>query len=348
MILNIKLALKKYFGYESFKPGQEAIINSILQGRDVLGILPTGGGKSVCYQIPALLLPEMCLVISPLIALMKDQVDALNVLGIPAAFINSAMAAGEIRTRLTEARRGKYKLIYVAPERLASEQFTILLQNLPISMIAIDEAHCVSQWGHDFRPAYLDIAPWVDQLPERPVTAAFTATATYRVREDITRLLKLSNPDIYVTGFKRENLHLSAVKGVDRSKYIIRYVETHSEQAGIIYAATRKEVDALYEQLQARGFSAGRYHAGLDQEERRQTQEEFLYDETRIIVATNAFGLGIDKSNVRFVIHHNMPGNIEAYYQEAGRAGRDNEHADCILLYSPGDVQTQKYFIENS
>jgi ATP-dependent DNA helicase RecQ len=348
MAHDIQAALKKYFGYKSFKPGQEAIINSIMQGRDVLGILPTGGGKSVCYQIPALLLPGVSLVISPLIALMKDQVDALNVLGIPAAFINSAMSIGEIRTRMAEASQGRYKLLYVAPERLASEQFTSLLQKLSISMIAIDEAHCVSQWGHDFRPAYVDIAPWIACLPERPVVAAFTATATYRVREDITRLLELSNPDTYVTGFKRENLHLSAVKGVDRTKFIIRYVETHSEQAGIIYAATRKEVDTLYEQLQARGVLTGRYHAGLDKEERRQSQEDFLYDKTRVIVATNAFGLGIDKSNVRFVIHHNMPRHIEAYYQEAGRAGRDNEPADCILLYSPGDVQTQKYFIENS
>jgi ATP-dependent DNA helicase RecQ len=344
---NIQSALKKYFGYESFKAGQETIIESILQGRDTLGIMPTGGGKSVCYQIPALLLPGMSLVISPLIALMKDQVDALNDLGIPAACINSGMGAGEIRTCLTEARQGRYKLLYVAPERLGSENFTNLLRNLPVAMIAVDEAHCVSQWGHDFRPSYLDIAPWIAELPERPVVAAFTATATLRVREDIAKMLELSGPDIYVTGFKRENLHLSAVKGVDKTSFISRYVKSHSSQAGIIYAATRKEVDALYEHLHSRGYSVGRYHAGLDKEERNQNQEDFLYDEIRVIVATNAFGLGIDKSNVRYVIHHNMPRHLEAYYQEAGRAGRDDEHADCILLYAPGDVQTQKYFIEN-
>ncbi len=348
MANNIQAALKKYFGYESFKPGQEPIIDSILQGRDILGIMPTGGGKSVCYQIPALLLPGMSLVISPLIALMKDQVDALNDLGIPAAYINSGMGAGEIRTCLSEARQGRYKLLYVAPERLGSENFTNLLRNLPVALIAIDEAHCVSQWGHDFRPSYLDIAPWIAELPERPVVAAFTATATLRVREDIAKMLELSGPDIYVTGFKRENLHLSAAKGVDKTSFISSYVKNHPEQAGIIYAATRKEVDALYEHLQSRGYLAGRYHAGLDKEERNQNQEDFLYDNIRVIVATNAFGLGIDKSNVRYVIHHNMPRHLEAYYQEAGRAGRDNEHADCILLYAAGDVQTQKYFIENS
>jgi ATP-dependent DNA helicase RecQ len=348
MVNNIQATLKKHFGYESFKPGQEVIVNSILQGQDILGIMPTGGGKSVCYQIPALLLPGMSLVISPLIALMKDQVDALNDLGIPAACINSSMSAGEIRTCLIAARQGQYKLLYVAPERLGSENFTNLLQNLQVAFIAIDEAHCVSQWGHDFRPSYVNIAPWIAGLPKRPVVAAFTATATLRVREDIAKMLELCNPDIYVTGFKRENLHLSAAKGVDKTNFISSYVKSHPEQAGIIYAATRKEVDALYEHLQSQGYSVGRYHAGLAKEERSQNQEDFQYDEIRVIVATNAFGLGIDKSNVRYVIHHNMPRHLEAYYQEAGRAGRDDEHADCILLYAPGDVQTQKYFIENS
>jgi ATP-dependent DNA helicase RecQ len=348
MNLNIQQALKKYYGYSTFKPGQEEIINSILAGRDSLGIMPTGGGKSVCYQLPALLLPGLSLVISPLISLMKDQVDALNELGITAAYINSGMAAGQIRSCLVEARQGSYKLLYVAPERLASESFTNLLRSLPISLIAIDEAHCVSQWGHDFRPSYLGIAPWIAQLPERPVVAAFTATATLPVRADMAKLLELADPDVYVTGFKRENLHLSAIKGVDKSKFIIRYVESHREQAGIIYAATRKEVDSLYEQLRAKGYLAGRYHAGMDKDDRNQNQEDFLYDEIRVIVATNAFGLGIDKSNVRYVIHHNMPRHLESYYQEAGRAGRDGEHADCTLLYAPGDVQTQKYFIENS
>ncbi|MDD3364025.1 MAG: RecQ family ATP-dependent DNA helicase, partial [Syntrophomonas sp.] len=288
MANNVQIALKKYFGYESFKPGQEAIIDSILQGRDTMGIMPTGGGKSVCYQIPALLLPGMSLVISPLIALMKDQVDALNDLGIPAACINSGMGVREIRTCLSEAHQGRYKLLYVAPERLGSENFTNLLRNLPVALIAIDEAHCVSQWGHDFRPSYLDIAPWIAELSERPVVAAFTATATMRVREDIVKMLELSVPDVYVTGFKRENLHLSAVKGVDKTNFISSYVKNHPEQAGIIYAATRKEVDALCQHLQSRGYPVGRYHAGLDKEERNQNQEDFLYDEIRVIVATNA------------------------------------------------------------
>ncbi len=348
MEYNIKQALKKYYGYSSYKDGQEAIINSILQGRDTMGIMPTGGGKSICYQLPALLMPGLSLVISPLIALMKDQVDALNELGITAACINSGMGAGEVRSCLVEANQGHYKLLYVAPERLANESFTNLLRNLPVSMIAIDEAHCVSQWGHDFRPSYLDIAPWIAQLPGRPVVAAFTATATLQVREDMAKLLELSSPDIYVTGFKRDNLHLSAIKGVDKTKFITSYIDKHRDQSGIIYAATRKEADALYEHLQSKGYSAGRYHAGMDKMDRNQNQEDFLYDEIRVIVATNAFGLGIDKSNVRYVIHHNMPRHLEAYYQEAGRAGRDGEQADCILLYAPGDVQTQKYLIENS
>ncbi len=348
MDYNVKQALKKYYGYSSFKPGQEDIIESILQGRDTLGIMPTGGGKSVCYQLPALLLPGLSLVISPLIALMKDQVDALNELGITAACINSGMTAGEVRNRLVEANQGRYKLLYVAPERLASESFTNLLRNLPVSLIAIDEAHCVSQWGHDFRPSYLNIAPWIAQLPERPVVAGFTATATLQVQGDMAQLLELSSPDIYVTGFKRENLHLSAIKGVDKTKFITHYLESHREQSGIVYAATRKEVDSLYEHLQSKGYLVGRYHAGMDKDDRNQNQEDFLYDEIRVIIAANAFGLGIDKSNVRYVIHHNMPRHLEAYYQEAGRAGRDGEQADCLLLYAAGDVQTQKYLIENS
>jgi len=348
MSINIQQALKKYYGYSTFKPGQEEIISSILSGREVLGIMPTGGGKSVCYQLPALMMPGLTLVISPLIALMKDQVDALNELGITAACVNSGMEAGQIRSCLVEAHQGNYKLLYVAPERLASESFTNLLRNLPISLIAIDEAHCVSQWGHDFRPSYLDISPWIEQLPQRPVVAAFTATATLPVRADITKLLNLVNPDVYVTGFKRENLHLSTIKGVDKNKFITRYVESHSDQSGIIYASTRKEVDSLYELLKSKGIAAGRYHAGMDKDERHRNQEDFLYDEIRVMAATNAFGLGIDKSNVRYVIHHNMPRHLEAYYQEAGRAGRDGEHADCILLYAPGDVQIQKYLIENS
>ncbi|HWQ76963.1 MAG TPA: DNA helicase RecQ [Syntrophomonas sp.] len=348
MDIIIQKALKQYFGYSTFKSGQEDIINSILAGHDVLGIMPTGGGKSICYQLPALLRPGLGLVISPLISLMKDQVDALNELGITAACINSGMEAAQIRNCLVEAHQGTYKLLYVAPERLASESFTNLLQSLPISLIAIDEAHCVSQWGHDFRPSYLDIAPWIKELPQRPVIAAFTATATLPVREDMIKLLDLIGPDVYVTGFKRENLHLSVIKGTDKNKFITRYVESHPEQSGIIYAATRKEVDALYELLKSKGWAAGRYHAGMDKDERRRNQEDFLYDEIQVMAATNAFGLGIDKSNVRYVIHHNMPRHLEAYYQEAGRSGRDGEHADCILLFAPGDVQIQKFLIENS
>ena len=348
MKVNLNTALKKYFGYSTFKAGQEDIINSILAGKDIMGVMPTGGGKSICYQLPALLLPGLSLVISPLISLMKDQVDALNELGITAACINSTMESGQISSCLAEARQGKYKLLYIAPERLASNSFTNLLRRLPIALIAIDEAHCVSQWGHDFRPSYLDIAPWIEQLPQRPVVAAFTATATLAVRNDITKLLGLTAPDIYITGFKRENLHLSAIKGVDKNRFITRYIAGHPQQSGIIYAATRREVDALYELLTSKGFAVGRYHAGMEKEERQRSQDDFIYDEIRVMVATNAFGLGIDKSNVRYVIHHNMPRHIEAYYQEAGRAGRDGEHADCILLYAPGDVQTQKYLIEHS
>lgn len=345
---SIKQVLKKYFGYSEFKPGQEAIINNTLQGSESLGIIPTGGGKSLCYQIPALLLPGVSVVVSPLIALMKDQVDALNNLGVPATYISSALTPQEINRRLRQASQGEYKLIYVAPERLTSEYFSRLAQTITISSIAIDEAHCVSQWGHDFRPSYAAIAPWIESMPYRPVISAFTATASDRVREDIIRLLSLQNPSIHLIGFDRPNLHYTVIKGSDRKKFLEQYLKTHSDQSGIIYAATRKEVDSIYSHIQSWGIAVGRYHAGLSNEERNGSQEAFLYDEIRVMVASNAFGLGIDKSNIRYVIHHNMPRNLESYYQEAGRAGRDGEKGDCILLYSPADIQTQKFLIEQT
>jgi ATP-dependent DNA helicase RecQ len=338
--------LKKYFGYETFKPGQEAIINSILQGSDTLGIMPTGGGKSVCYQIPALLLPGLTIVISPLIALMKDQVDALNKVGIPATYINSTLYPEDINYRLYEIEQGKYKMLYIAPERLTADNGN--WPHMEISMIAIDEAHCVSQWGHDFRPAYTMIAPWIEKLPTRPVVATFTATATEPVRRDIIQLLKLNSPGIFITGFDRPNLHFSVVKGMDKRKFIIKYVKGHQQQSGIIYAATRKEVDRIYEYLHTAGFAVGKYHAGMNNNDRTRNQEDFLYDKLQVMVATNAFGLGINKTNIRYIIHHNMPRHIEAYYQEAGRAGRDDQPGDCILLYAAGDIQTQKFLIEQS
>lgn len=340
--------LKKYFGYHEFRPGQEDIITSLLQGRDTLALMPTGAGKSICFQVPALLLPGVTLVVSPLISLMKDQVDGLNNQGIPATYINSALSAAEVRHRLYEISAGKHKLVYIAPERLETDSFQSVLRRLDIGLIAIDEAHCVSQWGHDFRPSFRNIKPFIDQLPVRPVIGAFTATATAEVKSDIMTLLSLRHPDVYVTGFDRPNLSFAVLRGENKQKFILNYLQTHSRQAGIIYASTRKEVDSLYELLHKRGIAVGRYHAGLSDEERAVQQERFLYDDIRVMVATNAFGMGIDKSNVRYVLHYNMPKNMEAYYQEAGRSGRDGEPGECILLFGAQDVLLQKFLIDKS
>lgn len=346
MIEKYKL-LQQYFGYSEFREGQEELIDSILDQRDTLGIMPTGAGKSICFQLPALMLAGITLVVSPLISLMKDQVSALNQLGIHAAYLNSSLTANQYRLALQYAKEGRYKIIYIAPERLTTDEFLDFSINADISMISIDEAHCVSQWGQDFRPSYLKIIEFIDKLPIRPVISAFTATATKEVKEDIVDILRLVNPTVLTTGFDRKNLSFSVQTPKDKYSVVHEYIMENPNWSGIIYCLTRKNVEEVCDNLNRHGINATRYHAGLSDLERSDNQDDFIYDRKPIMVATNAFGMGIDKSNVRFVIHYNMPKNIESYYQEAGRAGRDGEASECILLYGGQDVVTNQFFIEN-
>lgn len=340
-------ALKVLFGYDAFRPGQESVIDSILSGKDVCAIMPTGAGKSICYQIPAMLLPGITLVISPLISLMQDQVKALNEAGIAAAFINSSLSERAFHETVRKTRNGDYKILYVAPERLVTEGFMELAKTIEISMVTVDEAHCISQWGQDFRPSYMNISQFVDMLEKRPIVSAFTATATENVREDIICTLGLQDPFVLVNGFDRENLFFQVEKPKSKEQYILDYVASHESESGIIYCATRKNVDNLYNLLESKGFSVAKYHAGMSAEERKRMQDDFVFDFTSIVVATNAFGMGIDKSNVRYVIHYNMPQSMENYYQEAGRAGRDGLEAKCILLFSAQDIVINRLLLEH-
>ncbi len=340
--------LKDYFGHDSFRDGQEQIVDALLDGRDALCIMPTGAGKSMCYQIPALLFDGVTIVVSPLISLMKDQVGSLVQSGVPAAYINSSLSYQQFLRVLSNVEHGKYKIIYVAPERLLTDGFLDTCKKIKISMVAVDEAHCVSQWGQDFRPSYLKIISFVESLANRPIVGAFTATATNDVKEDIKKILRLENPFEITTGFDRPNLFFGVIKSSSKDEKLIDLIRERGDRSGIVYCATRKNVESVCELLCDNGFSAARYHAGLDEYERRKNQEDFVFDRKNIMVATNAFGMGIDKSNVTYVIHYNMPKNIESYYQEAGRAGRDGGEADCILLYSPKDVRLNRFMIENS
>ena len=340
--------LETYFGYTSFRPAQEAPIASLLRNEDVIGIMPTGAGKSICFQIPALCKAGLTIVFSPLISLMKDQVDGLLVQNIPAALINSTLTQAEFNKTMYEVRSGKIKLLYIAPERLGSNFFCNVLRALPIAQVIVDEAHCISEWGHDFRPSYRLIGEWLNSLPKRPIVGAFTATATKYVENDIKKLLGLDKANVYVTGFDRPNLSFSVIRTPKRMDYVVHYVRQHANENGIIYCATRKDVDRVYENLTRAGIKVGHYHGGLSDEVRREMQNAYADDKLQVMVATNAFGMGIDKSNVRYVLHYQMPRNMESYYQEAGRAGRDGAPAECILLYSGQDVQVHKYLIEQS
>ena len=347
--MNLYQTLKLYFGYDTLRPGQQDLMEGILNGSDVLGIMPTGAGKSLCYQVPALMLPGVTIVISPLISLMSDQVKALNQAGVHAAYINSSLTENQIRAALLYAAQGQYKIIYVAPERLNTMRFLNFACRADISMVTVDEAHCISQWGQDFRPSYLEIADFLARLPRRPVVSAFTATATERVKQDITGSLHLQNPVTVVTGFDRPNLFFRVVKrkgGKETDNSILNYVKRHEDESGIIYCATKKNVDSVCELLLQHGILAGRYHAGLSLEERKESQDDFTYDRIRVMVATNAFGMGIDKSNVRYVLHYNMPQSLEYYYQEAGRAGRDGEEAECVLFFSKQDIMINKRLLD--
>jgi len=344
----VEQLLKKYFGYELFRPGQKEIIEKIMAQEDVLGIMPTGSGKSICYQLPALALEGLTIVVSPLISLMKDQVDAANQLGIAATFINSSLEGYEVAQRFRSLDEGKVQLLYVAPERFIMPDFIQAMNRWSVRLIAIDEAHCISQWGHDFRPSYLQMANILEGIPQRPPIVALTATATVPVATDIKRLLKIPEQNHIQTGFARENLRLQVIKDQKKEQYLVEYLKVNQNQSGIIYAATRKEVDRLYQLLAKFGFSVGRYHGGISEKERTEMQEAFLYDRIQLLVATNAFGMGINKSNIRFVIHYQIPGSLEAYYQEAGRAGRDGLPSEAILLFAPQDVQVQKFFVQQS